>query len=85
MKFNNLIPFILSRAVEQELSDSNEQLSEAVVTNQSIIAAKRKMEQEMSTLQVSLSIFVKLRSRSRSRSGEVQEVQSQVKSCFDIQ
>ena len=54
MKFNNLIPVILSRAVEQELSDSNEQLSEAVVTNQSITAAKRKMEQEMSTLQVSL-------------------------------
>ena len=47
---------VLSRAVEQELSDSNEQLSEAVVTNQAITAAKRKMEQEMSTLQVSLSI-----------------------------
>jgi len=42
------------RAVEQELSDSNEQLSEAVVTNQAITAAKRKMEQEMSTLQSEL-------------------------------
>merc|ERR1712235_148155 len=39
------------RAVEQELSDSNEQLSESVVSNQSISAAKRKMEQELSTLQ----------------------------------
>ena len=42
----------LCRAVEQELSDANEQLSEAVVSNQAISAAKRKMEQEMSTLQV---------------------------------
>ena len=40
--------------MEQELSDSNEQLSEAVVTNQSIFAAKRKMEQEMSTMQAEL-------------------------------
>merc|ERR1740128_752503 len=39
------------RAVEQELSDANEQLSEAVVCNQAVTAAKRKMEQEMSTLQ----------------------------------
>ena len=44
----------LFRAVEQELSDANEQLSESVVSNQAITAAKRKMEQEMSTLQVSL-------------------------------
>ena len=44
----NCIP----RSVEQELSDANEQLSEAVVANQSISAAKRKMEQELSTLQV---------------------------------
>ena len=42
----------LFRAVEQELSDANEQLSEAVVSNQAITAAKRKMEQELSTLQV---------------------------------
>ena len=77
MKFNNLIPVILSRAVEQELSDSNEQLSEAVVTNQSIIAAKRKMEQEMSTLQVSLSISQL--SSSGQGPGEVQEGQSQVR------
>merc|ERR1712107_396955 len=39
------------RAVEQELSDANEQLSEAVVSNQAISAAKRKMEQELSTVQ----------------------------------
>ena len=38
--------------MEQELSDANEQLSEAVVANQSVTAAKRKMEQELSTLQV---------------------------------
>ena len=42
------------RAVEQELSDSNEQLSSSVVTNQAITAAKRKMEQEMSTLAAEL-------------------------------
>ena len=42
------------RAVEQELSDANEQLSESVVTNQAITAAKRKMEQEMSTMQTEL-------------------------------
>ena len=46
--------FCFHRAVEQELSDANEQLSESVVTNQAITAAKRKMEQEMSTLQVSV-------------------------------
>ena len=40
--------------MEQELSDSNEQLSEAVVANQSISAAKRKMEQEMSAMQAEL-------------------------------
>merc|ERR1719378_939890 len=38
------------RAVEQELADANEQLSEAVVCNQAVTAAKRKMEQEMTTL-----------------------------------
>ena len=42
------------RAVEQELSDSNEQLSSSVVTNQAITAAKRKMEQEMATLAAEL-------------------------------
>ena len=40
--------------MEQELSDSNEQLSSSVVTNQAITAAKRKMEQEMSTLAAEL-------------------------------
>merc|ERR1719309_1109489 len=38
------------RAVEQELADANEQLSEAVVCNQAVTAAKRKMKQEMTTL-----------------------------------
>merc|ERR1719516_491842 len=38
------------RTIEQELSDANELLSEAVVANQAITAAKRKLEQEMSTL-----------------------------------
>ena len=47
----------MSRAVEQELSDANEQLSEAVVTNQAITAAKRKMEQELSTIQVHVILF----------------------------
>merc|ERR1712055_670205 len=42
------------RAVEQELSDANEQLSEATVCNQAITAAKRKMEQEMATLNADL-------------------------------
>ena len=49
----------LFRAVEQELSDANEQLSEAVVSNQAITAAKRKMEQELSTLQVGLTKYNK--------------------------
>merc|ERR1719443_224544 len=35
---------------ETELSDVNETLSEATVQNQSIAAAKRKMESEMQTL-----------------------------------
>merc|ERR1712184_192637 len=38
------------RIAEMELSDTNESLSEATVQNQSIAAAKRKMESEMSTL-----------------------------------
>merc|ERR1711914_17600 len=38
------------RNAEQELSDVNESLSEATVLNQSIFAAKRKMESEMATL-----------------------------------
>merc|ERR1712109_257152 len=38
------------RATEQELSDANEALSDATVTNQSIAAAKRKMDSEMQTL-----------------------------------
>merc|ERR1719373_1408689 len=38
------------RTAETELSDVNETLSEATVQNQSIAAAKRKMESEMQTL-----------------------------------
>merc|ERR1719166_246537 len=38
------------RSAEAELSDVNESLSEATVQNQSISAAKRKMESEMQTL-----------------------------------
>merc|ERR1712183_1020596 len=38
------------RSAENELSDVNESLSEATVQNQSIAAAKRKMESEMQTL-----------------------------------
>merc|ERR1712218_51735 len=35
------------RATEQELSDANEALSDATVMNQSVAAAKRKLEEEM--------------------------------------
>merc|ERR1711994_232742 len=38
------------RATEQELSDANEALSDATVTNQAIAAAKRKLDSEMQTL-----------------------------------
>merc|ERR1719384_1028662 len=38
------------RITEQELSDTNEQLSELTVHNQSIAGAKRKLESEMQTL-----------------------------------
>jgi len=39
------------RTLETELSDINEQLSDATVMNQSLAAAKRKLESEMQTLQ----------------------------------
>merc|ERR1712241_191253 len=42
------------RATEAELSDVNEQLSDATVQNQSIAAAKRKLESEMQTLHADL-------------------------------
>jgi myosin protein heavy chain/myosin heavy chain 6/7 len=45
------------RATQQELSDVNEQLSDATVQNQSIAAAKRKLESEMQTLHVSFISF----------------------------
>ena len=41
------------RTVEQELSDANETLSDSTVQNQAIAAAKRKLESEMQTLNVS--------------------------------
>jgi myosin protein heavy chain/myosin heavy chain 6/7 len=44
------------RITEQELSDTNEQLSELTVQNQSIAGAKRKLEAEMQTLHVSNNI-----------------------------
>ena len=41
------------RTAEQELSDTNEQLSEQTCLNQAIAGAKRKLESEMQTLHVS--------------------------------
>ena len=41
------------RIAEQELADTNEQLSELTCTNQSLAATKRKLESELQTLQVS--------------------------------
>merc|ERR1712036_104996 len=38
------------RMTEQELSDTNEQLSDLICTNQAIAGAKRKLESEMQTL-----------------------------------
>ena len=41
------------RMTEQELSDTNEQLSDQTCQNQAIAGAKRKLESEMQTLHVS--------------------------------
>ena len=41
------------RMTEQELSDTNEQLSDLTCTNQAIAGAKRKLESEMQALHVS--------------------------------
>ena len=41
------------RIIEQELSDTNEQLSNLTCTNQAIAGSKRKLESEMQTLSVS--------------------------------
>ena len=41
------------RQTEQELSDTNEQLSELTCQNQAIAGAKRKLESEIQTLHVS--------------------------------
>ena len=45
------------RMTEQELSDTNEQLSDLTCTNQAIAGAKRKLESEMQTLHVSRFSF----------------------------
>merc|ERR1739838_677553 len=42
------------RMTEQELSDTNEQLSDQTCSNQSIAGAKRKLEAEMQTLHVDM-------------------------------
>ena len=44
------------RLIEQELSDTNEQLSELTCNNQAIAGAKRKLESEMQTLHVSILV-----------------------------
>ena len=41
------------RIADQELADTNEQLSELTCTNQALSATKRKLDSEMQTLQVS--------------------------------
>merc|ERR1711963_1128086 len=46
------------RITEQELSDTNEQLSELTCTNQAIAGAKRKLESEMQTLHGDLDEMV---------------------------
>ncbi len=48
------------RMTEQELSDTNEQLSDLTCQNQAIAGAKRKLESEMQTLHVSYSLGPKL-------------------------
>jgi len=46
------------RTSEQELSDTNEQLSELTCQNQAIAGAKRKLESEMQTLHVSIMLVL---------------------------
>ena len=46
------------RMTEQELSDTNEQLSTLTCTNQAIAGAKSKIESEMQTLHVSPLILI---------------------------
>merc|ERR1711862_880585 len=46
------------RVTEQELSDTNEQLSEMTCANQAIAGAKRKLESEMQTLHGDLDEMV---------------------------
>ena len=49
------------RMTEQELSDTNEQLSELTCQNQAIAGSKRKLESEMQTLHVSHLAFIALK------------------------
>ena len=44
------------RSAEQELADTNETLTDLVNINQSIAAAKRKLESEFNQLGVSINI-----------------------------
>merc|ERR1739848_648002 len=46
------------RTTEQELSDTNEQLSDLTCTNQAIAGAKRKIESELQTLHGDLDEMV---------------------------
>ena len=48
------------RMTEQELSDTNEQLSDLTCTNQAIAGAKRKLESEMQTLHVSIVLLFEM-------------------------
>ena len=51
------------RAAEQELSDVVEQLSDQILQNQALQTAKRKLDSEIQTLQVSFSIAAHLSSQ----------------------
>ena len=46
------------RLIEQELADTNEQLSDLTCQNQAIAGAKRKLESEMTTLHVSINELI---------------------------
>ena len=48
------------RSAEQELADTNETLADLGNVNQSIAAAKRKLESEFNQLGVSISVIQKL-------------------------
>jgi hypothetical protein len=48
------------RTAEQELSDTNEQLSEQTCMNQAIAGAKRKLKSEIQTLHVIFKTFFEI-------------------------